>query len=345
MRTSGEEIHLSSDNGTVTVEHSILTLDADSSALVNFVSSPGPAYLRGRVSGKQVLLSDEAYRILAPRFPQTPFLPCQYFRPISLGNLNVELVPSGESPGSSFLRVTKNVDTLLYASSWSRQTSGAFRKAVFKPASTLLVRLQSNPLAVAHTNARKETERLLEFAQKIVRAQENIVVAVGSFGEGQRLASKFHAAGLPVSCDAKLFRIMKTLADAIPHSEVPGWLRAVRKHGATLSGNEAPPSVVLVSKELLLRQRPRALPQGVWVWLGSDSLHGFRQPWMLGLTFVDSFGIHNTPDAPELLALVADVKPSQVLLYGEGAPQVVQWLAGKGVPAELFAPPRLQTLF
>jgi hypothetical protein len=66
---------------------------------------------------------------------------------------------------------------------------------------------------------------------------------------------------------------------------------------------------------------------------------------MAGLTFVEAFGIQNAPDPAEIHGLVSEVRPQQVLVYGEGAPQVVQWMAGKGVPAELFAPPRLQTLF
>jgi len=340
MRPSGEEIHLSSENGIVTLEHSVLTLDAESSTSVNFVSSAGPAYLCGKIAGRQVLLSDEAYRILVARLPQTPFLPCQFFRPIVLGNLSIELLPSGESPGSSFLRVSKHADSIFYASYWSRRSSTAFRKAVFKASQCLLLKLHSNPFTSGGANSRKETERLLEFAQKIVRAQENLVVAVGSFGEAQHLASRFQTVAIPVSCDARLFRIMKTLEASMPPTEVPAWLRGIRKHGA----NDLGPSVVLVSKEQLLLQRPRALPQGVWVWLGEAPL-GFRQPWMAGLTFVDAFGVHDLPDSAEIQALVSEVRPSQMLVYGEGAAQVVQWLAGRGVPAELFAPPRVQTLF
>ncbi len=341
MRTSGEEIQLSSENGTVAVEHTVLTLDAEASSLVNFLSSPGPAYLRGKVAGKQVLLSDEAFRILVARFPQTPFLPCQYFRPIVLGNLSIELLPSGEGPGSSFLRLQKHQDSVFFASYWSKQSSSAFRKAVFKASHTLLLKLNANPFLVPGPSARKETERLLEFAQKIVRAQENLVVATDSFGEAQHLANRFHAAGLAVACDARLLRIMKTLEASMPPTEVPAWLRAVRKY----SQAHELPAVVLVSKEQLLAHRPRSLPQGVWVWLGSEPPRGFHQPWMAGLTFVEAFGIQNAPDPAEIHGLVSEVRPQQVLVYGEGAPQVVQWMAGKGVPAELFAPPRLQTLF
>ncbi len=341
MRTSGEDIQLSSENGVVALEHTVLTLDAEQSTLVNFLSSPGPAYLRGKVSGKQVLLSDEAYRILVARFPQTPFLPCPYFRPIVLGNLSIELLPSGESPGSSFLRVQKNQDSLFFASFWSKQSSSAFRKAVFKPSHMLLLKLHANPFQVPGTNARKEVDRLIEFAQKILRAQENLVIAADSFGEAQHLASRLQAAGLATACDARLHAIMKTLGESMPPTEVPAWLRGLRKH----SVQATEPAVVLVSKEQLLAQRPRSLPKGVWAWLGNELPQAFQQPWMSGLTFVDAFAIHNAPDTAEIQTLVSEVRPSQVLVYGEGAPQVVQWLAGRGVPAELFAPPRLQTLF
>jgi hypothetical protein len=345
VHSHAEEIHLTSENGVITVEHSVLSLDAETSSVVNFVSSPGPAFLFGKLAGKQVLLPDEAYRILAPRFPSTPFLPCPFFRTISLGNLNIELLPSGEGTGSSFLYLQKDKDSLLYAGCWSRTGSLALRKAQPKQAETLFLRLQQNPLSLPQGSVRKETERFIEFAQKILKAQENVVVAVGSFGEAQFLASRLFAAQVPVSCDAKLHRVFKTLEESLPPSEVPRWLKAANRLPQNAAVRQQIPSVILLSRELLLSQKPRMLPQGVWVWLGVEPLVGYRQPWLSSLTFVDTFTISLRPDAPEVLALIADVKPSQVLVTGDGATLVVQWLAGRGIPAELFAPPRLQTLF
>ena len=341
MRGSDEEIYLSSDSGGVTVEHSIVTLDGDSAAHINFLSSAGPAYCNSKISGKQILVSEEAYRILATKFPKASFLPCQYFRPIVLGNIQVELLPSGESPGSSFLRIEKKKESLFYASHWSRQSSSAVRKAVFKPSTTLLLRLQSDPFHIFSTNSRREIERLIEFAQKIIRAGENLVVVVDAFGEAQNLASRLHEALLLISCDAKLYQVMKMIHDSVPPTQVPPWMKALKKYAA----ENVQPSVVFVSKQHLMQQRPRTLPKGIWVWVGLDVEVQARNPWLANITFADSFAIQNKPDMSEIYELVNEVKPSHVLIFGEGAPNCVHQLARHGIPAEFFAPPKVETLF
>ena len=144
MFTACNEIMLNHEDGDITIEHAILALDAQTSGHINFLSSVGPSYCGGKMSGKQILVSHEAHRILAQKFPKAAFLPCSYFRPIVLGNLQVELIPSGHSPGSSFLRVEKKNDSLLYAAHWSKRTSSTLRRAAFRQAETLLLKLQSD---------------------------------------------------------------------------------------------------------------------------------------------------------------------------------------------------------
>lgn len=343
MRSSeGDEIYLSSDNGGVLLEHTILTLEGGAApSHVNFLSSAGPAYISGKLAGKQLLVSDEAYRILAPRFPKASFLPCQYFRPIVLGNIQVELLPSGESPGSSFLRVEKRQDSVFYASFWSRQATSAVRKAVFKEAKTLLLRLQSDPLHIFSTNSRRESERLLEFAQKIQRAGETLVAIVDAFGDAQILASRLNEIKLPVCYEPKLYQVMKIIHDSMPPAQVPPWLRSLKKYSQDCDT----PGIVLVSKQHLFLQRPRKLPKGIWVWIGLDTDHQHRNPWLTNITFADAFAIQNDPDMAEIFELVAEVKPRQVLIFGEGASTCVHHLARQGIPAEFFAPPKLETLF
>jgi hypothetical protein len=342
VKGSDEEIYLSSESGGVTVEHFIMTLDSDSTSHINFLSSAGPAYCKGKISGKQILVSEEAYRILAPKFPKASFLPCQYFRPIVLGNIKVELLPSGESPGSSFLRIEKKNESLFYAFHWSRQSSSAMRKAVFKPSSTLLIRLQSDPFHIFSSHSRREIDRLIEFAQKMIRAGENLVVVVDAFGESQNLASRLHEALLPIGCDSKLYQIMKIIHDSIPPTQVPSWMKALKKNGADCGGM---PRVVFVSKQHLIMQRPRTLAKGIWVWIGLDIEVQSRSPWLANITFADSFAIQNSPDIAEIYEMVNEVKPSHVLIFGEGAPNYVHQLARHGIPAEFFAPPKIETLF
>ncbi len=341
MKTTSDDIYLSNENGGVLVEHSVLSLEAQSSECTNFISSAGPAYISGKLFGKQVLVSDESYRLLSPRFPKTAFLPCQYFRPIVLGNIQLELLPSGESPGASFLRIQKKDDSLFYASHWSRQNSAALRRSVFKTSKTLMVRLHKDPNAVFSVTARRETERFLDFSRKIINASENLVAVVNTFGEAQNLSYHLDNLKIPYSFDSKLHAVMKSFQETLPAAQCPSWLKEVNRYNA-----ESPsPSVILVSKQHLLQSRPKSLPDGIWVWIGLDSEEQLRHPWLSCIAFTDTFLLQDNPDITDLLDMIKEVNPQQILLFGEGAQNCATVLARQGLHAECFSPPRLQTLF
>lgn len=337
----GDEIYLSADSDGVFVEHSLLSLEGESATHLNFLSSVGPAYCYGKLPGRQILISDEAHRIVAGKFPKASFLVCQYFRPINLGNLTLELLPSGACPGASFLRIEKKNDSLLFASHWSRKVSASLRKAVFKKANTLLIKLQNDPATVLATNARRETERFLEFAQKIFHAGETLVAVVDSFGEAQDLASRLYEEGLPVFYDAKLATLMKLIHDSVAPAYAPAWLKGIRSK--LPEGNTR--GVVFVSKQHLVSRTTRSLPSGIWVWMGSDFEQYQHTPAVSKLSFSDIFYVQTAPDMAEIFELVTEVSPSQVLVYGDGAQKCAHHLHGKGVRAEVFAPPKVDTLF
>ncbi|MEY2987590.1 MAG: hypothetical protein RJB13_1111, partial [Pseudomonadota bacterium] len=140
-----DEISLNHEDGDITLEHSVLALDAKAYGQINFLSNASEAYFSGKTGGKQLLVSPETHRILAGKLTKAAFLPCAYFRPIMIGNLRVELLPSGHGAGSSFLRVEKKGDSLLYASHWSNRTSSLLRRATPKPSDTLLLKLHCDP--------------------------------------------------------------------------------------------------------------------------------------------------------------------------------------------------------
>lgn len=340
-RIQEPEIFIDWEDDGVVAEHGVISLDASSSVHVNFVSSAELALFGQKPTCRQLLVSEETHRMLAARFPKTNFLPCPFFRPIVLGNLSVELLPSGAGPGSSFLKLSKSSDSLFYAHAWSKKTSAAIRRAVTREAQTLLVRLQADPSQVLSTTSRRETDRFLGFCQKILAAGEHTVAVVDSFGEAQTLAARLTENHIPVSCDGKLFKLMKAMHDSLAPAQLPAWLRGLQR----FSPSNRLPGVVLVSKEGLLSQRPRILPTGIWVWIGTEDPARRTRPWLDYLSFSESFAIQDSPDMAELSELVHEVRPKHVLLFGPGAPTSAHHLARQGVSAEVFAPPKIETLF
>jgi hypothetical protein len=355
MLTAFDEIQINHDDGDITIEHAILALDAQRSGHINFMSSAGPAFCSGRLAGKQILVSHEAHRILVHKFPKSAFLPCSYFRPIVLGNLNVELLPSGESPGASFLRIEKKKDSLLYAAHWSKRQTAALRRASFKQADTLLLKLQNDPSALFATSVRRELERLTEFCAKLLRAGERVVVVADACGAAHHIIGALTEQRIPVCPDKNLLPLLlsENSSNVVTQAQAPNKLTTADgtrwNQGAMTLWVDNPaqqPCVVLASKEHLLARKQRSIPNGIWVWTGLMDQHlADRCPWLAHLNFADSFALNFAPDLSEVDDLVSEVHPKQVLVCGEGAQTCVHHLTRRGIDAQVFAPPRLETLF
>ncbi|NBX17025.1 MAG: hypothetical protein EBR09_06635 [Proteobacteria bacterium] len=356
MLTAFDEIQINHDDGDITIEHAILALDAQRSGHINFISSAGAAFCSGKIAGKQILVSHEAHRILVQKFPKSAFLPCSYFRPIVLGNLSVELLPSGESPGASFLRVEKKKDSLLYASHWSRRQTPALRRASFKQAETLLLKLQNDPSALFATSVRRELERLTEFCAKLLRAGERVIVVADAGSTVHHIMGALTEQRLPVCPDKNLLPLLlsEQSTGIVSHAQASHAVSPAPdgtrwNQGAKTLWVENPaqqPCVVLMSKEHLLSRKQRSLPNGIWVWTGLMDQHAAdRCPWIAHLNFAESFALSFAPDLSEIDDLVAEVHPKQVLVCGEGSQTCVHHLTRRGIDAQVFAPPRLETLF
>lgn len=132
-------------------------------------------------------------------------------------------------------------------------------------------------------------------------------------------------------------------ASSSPHANTPRWNQGARTKWVDPTSNQA--CVLLIAKDRLLARRQRILPQGIWVWTGLD-LHLHSQcSWLAHLTFADHFALQFYPDLAEIEDLVKETHPRQVLVCGEGAETCVHHLTRRGIDAQVFAPPRLETLF
>jgi hypothetical protein len=272
-----------------------------------------------------------------------------------LGNLSVELLPSGESPGSSFLRVEKKKDSLLYASHWSKRQTPALRRASFKPADNLLLKLQNDPSALFATSVRRELERLSEFCAKLLRAGERVVVVADACGTAHHIVGTLTEQRIPICPDKNLLPLLhqEPSSSVVAHAQAPNSAAAVDttrwNQGAKTLWVENPaqkPCVILMSKEHLLTRKQRSLPNGIWVWTGLMDQHSAgRCPWLAHLNFAESFALSFAPDLSEIDELIGEVHPKQVLVCGEGAQTCVHHLTRRGIDAQVFAPPRLETLF
>jgi hypothetical protein len=229
------------------------------------------------------------------------------------------------------------------------------RRAAFRPAHTLLLKLHNDPSALFATSARRELDRLGEFCGKLLRAGERVIVVADSAGTAHHIVGLLTELRLPVALDKHLQILMETepevhtgIANIAPNNHTPAQSSGRWNQGARtqwVDPQSFQPAVLILSKDQLLARRQRTLPQGIWVWTGLDQHLISQCAWLAHLTFAEQFAIHFAPDLSEIESLVHECQPRHVLVCGEGAQTCVHHLTRRGIDAQVFAPPRLETLF
>jgi hypothetical protein len=331
------------------VEYPILSLDLLDEASFNFCSSVRETLFApmSRAPERQTLLSEEAFNILKWRGMPGSFLPCPYFRKISLGSLTVELLPSGEGGGSSFLHVTKGTQSgtsLLYAHNWSLYSSRVLRAAAPKPADELVLRLRQNPLESSHTQDKREIARFLDLATKLTSAGEWVVAVLPSLGPTQMIASELHSRGVDIYLDSWNFKTTQALKVDEIQEGVQGWIHAAKKLATKPSQDR--PGIIILSKEGLRPGKTPSLPNAIWCCFDCDpiGMHTSHLATPLGITFSEHFAVKLCPDITDILALIENVKPRHVTVAGPGATAVTTSLARHGLSSSSAASSML-TLF
>lgn len=328
------------------VEHPILSLDLPDEATFNFCSGVQDLLNMSPSRGpkRQTLLSEEAFNILKWRGLSGSFLPCPYFRPLSLGNLTVELLPSGEGCGSAFLHMTGPAATsTLYAHRWSGMTSRALRSAAPKPADHLLLRLWMAPQDVSHSVDKKELARFYDFASRIIQAGEWVVALIPSCSAMQVVMAEMQSRRLPLYFDRQTWRgLMALRGEGTPEDSKDGaeLLRKLPPRPSTAS--EKPGLIILRPDTLRAGKRP-PLPKAIWCLIG-DQHHQQALAAPAGLALSESFSVSMAPDLGDIQNLVETVQPRRVTVSGPGAEGLATMLGRHGLVARAIRP-AMTTLF
>lgn len=340
------------------LEKSILSLDAPDSATFNFISSIQDLMTQaGALSNqRQTLISQEASEYLHGHVSSANILPCPYFRPISMGSLSAELLPSGAGCGAALLRIEKSGHSLLYARGWSLGDSQALRSICVKPANTLLLCPDHDPSTISHVAERRETTRFLELCQRLVEAGTVVTAVVPGFGPLLVLAQALHARGLPVKVDSWGEKILQGARRSTADDRSPSWMTAperfdrieknTKRAGASASSPQnASGAVLLLLRPSLKGLRRSQFPERtVWVQVGpspegaSSDQRPSQPRWMESITYSAHFPISFLPDVIACQELASLVHPNQILLAGQGAASLAPSLVRLGHRTQVMHP-------
>jgi hypothetical protein len=315
----------------IRLSDSILWLDARSTAELSFLSSASG--LSGR-SSSQVITTEETSRLLGMHRIPLNALICPYNQTISIGPLNLELLPSGAGLGAASLYIKTPAGDILYAPKLQPQKTGISRTMQLKNAETLVLGAHTPFPPHHHPSRRKEKDRLLHTVQDYLKNGQFPVILCDPYAIAQEICKFLAEAGIELSVARSIYSIHKIYeeygSDLGPYALHHRKMREPR---------------VFVIPSTLAKKSALPLPAGP-IFCIDESPHQQIQVDLLRPA-AERFLISQTCDARELKTIIQTVDPNEVFITGPYAKQYASELASlkTQVKIEALFPSHLPTLF
>ncbi|MCS6915651.1 MAG: hypothetical protein RMK29_12630 [Myxococcales bacterium] len=325
----------------VHVPGTVLWCDARRAHSLCFLSHAGRRFGSRRC---QILCTDITLRILQLLSPTRPdeVLPCPCGRPFSLGNLRLELFPSGYLPGAASLLITlPDGRRLVYAGDLNPQAGpgcapmqvrGAVALACHAPLCALGRSLPDRAEATAALSAHLEAARGAGVA----------VVLAAEVGPAQDVLDVLLRFGLQVQVHPRIYRLLAAFTE--PGAALPAGARPLRppvRAGDVVLWPLERPLAPLVPAAGATRLVPLlctgAALSAEWTGRYARAMSGTMPP--IPIPFPDGI------DLPGLLTYVRATEAREVYLTAGMGPVVEQALGRMGVRLHALVPPQQLDLF
>lgn len=314
----------------IQIHDSILWLDARFTGDLSFLSS---AHLLSGRTSSQVITTEETVKLLAINSIKLNALVRPYNQLISIGQLKLELLPSGATLGGASLFVETRQGSLLYAPQLQPHKTGTTRTMQLKKADTLILGAHTPFPAHHHPSRKKEKERLLQAISSHTARGEFPLILCEPFTIAQELCKSLSEAGIQLAVHKSIYRINKIYefygSDLGSYSLLHRRLREKR--------------VIILPLQTTKTGTQRPLPEGP-IFCIEDSPIENSQPDLMR-EVAERFIISSSCDGRDLRSIIQTVDPREVYFTGAYARQYETELASSKYPVRALFPSHLPVLF
>ncbi len=330
--------------GGVGINGTILTCDASGSASdlvflshAQALGEPGKGARQAlRRAGRHDLLATDGTLTLLGRDGvrlRPHALPAPFGRPFTLGDLRLELFPSGHLPGAASLLCEVDDRRVLYAGTVRAQDAGfgAVPGEIRRSDALCLDATFGSPRFVFPPRE-EALGQVRRFVEQAIASARTPVLLVSPFGTAMEVSQWLHAEGL----------------DLRGHRSIVGAATTFRAAGATppviarFAGKVAPREILLWPPEAREAPLLGAIAAPVFAFVSGFSL----VPETLAAMRVDSgIALSNQSGFSDLLAYVEATGAKEVALYRGFNEELAGVLRARGYQAYPLGPPRQMELF
>jgi len=295
----------------------------------------GPAALSGARAGRrQIVTTEQTLRLLGDAGeklrPRT--LPAAFGRPFNLGDLRIEVVPTGYLPGAAGLLSENDGCRIFYLGAFCPEPllAGVEASEVRRADAICVDATFGDPRLVFPP--RQETIAAVRaFAKATLGEGQTPVLLASPFGALPAIALDLAQAGLALRAHPRIAAVFSRLRNVCASLPAPArFAGRVAKHEILLWPPEARDAANLVALDNLRL----ALVSG-----------SATDPGVLARMRVPhGFALTNLPSATEILATIESTGAKEVALFHDGAERLAALLRERGLDAYALGPPRQMTL-
>ncbi|MFT5432955.1 MAG: putative mRNA 3-end processing factor [Myxococcota bacterium] len=267
---------------------------------------------------QKVLMSDRTGRLLALRHKRKARgLVCPFYRPFSLGNLTIELFPSGYMAGASSFQVTLPDDeVLVYAGPFSRVRNRTAERYEVRNCDTLILDANYGHEVFKFPKRDVVERQVAEWAKSVLEAGSTPVFLVASPGKAQDLSNVLAAASLPLRVHRMIYAYNKAYRGVGLDIPLSKQFRGHPAHGEVLiwpSHLRKSPAIRNLRKARFAAMTGAAFVPGIERRLKVNKVF----PWSARAGYDD------------LLAYVKEAKPGHIITTGRHAETFAETLRAK----------------
>lgn len=325
-------------HGGLHLRDTILWMDTPRPRSLCFISHAGMPEALGHHKVVSTALTAEILRSMAAIYgrgtrahePQALVTP--YGRTFLLGQLSLELFPSGHMLGSASLLLKHHGKTIVYAGDVNLRRSPLVDSVEARPCDVLVLPARFGQRRWSLPPEEETTEALLSFVRQALSAGQSAVLFCPPLGEAQQLAYLLQQAELPIQA----------------HRRISAMCRAYHKAGAALRtvprfrGPPASPVALLWPTTLRRSRSLSQLPEARTALVSGLALDPEVRSYM---ECDGAFALSCHADYAGLLEYVRACKPSHVILVGGAPDDLHADLCGLGMEVDMLASKQQMELF
>ncbi|MCZ6555206.1 MAG: MBL fold metallo-hydrolase [Candidatus Dadabacteria bacterium] len=183
-----------------------LWFDSKKKAGLSFISN---ANISKFTPSEKIIATPETIKFLDKKIKKSVVLACPFYRPFALGNLQVELVPSGHMLGSSQIIVDKGDKTLIYTGDINLKKLPTVEPAYTKHCDVLVMKCTYGLPDYIFPTFDESIEPLIRFINETLSSDSTPVILVEPVGKAQDIIKVLGENGFKLSLHKSVYKATK----------------------------------------------------------------------------------------------------------------------------------------